>query len=194
MANAVQDRAAGASRIAHAPISEHVLVFMGLCRMPRSAHTLLDIAPLPPRLHACMRGDVRHAHSGPSLGSAGAAQGAFRLGVFSSASSRTVAIVLPLLEAAAAAADGPGAPLFGDSRLVQAPPWPAHANAGQAIAGAWARCAYRCGCVGFCHVRWLRCRSGPASRVTATFQPGASMHRYQGYLPFESQVKQRLQP
>jgi len=49
-----------------------------------------------------------------------------------------VAAVLPLLEAAAAAAAGPGAPLFADARLVLAPLWPARASAGQAMAGALA--------------------------------------------------------
>jgi hypothetical protein len=85
-----------------------------------------------------MRKDMHHACPGPCPGPAGAAQGAFRLGIFSSASSRTVAAVLPLLEAAAAAAAGPGAPLFADARLVLAPLWPARASAGQAMAGALA--------------------------------------------------------
>lgn len=47
-----------------------------------------------------------------------AAQGAFRLGVFSSATQRTVSAVLPMLEAAAVAGGGPSAPLFSDQRLV----------------------------------------------------------------------------
>lgn len=47
-----------------------------------------------------------------------AAKGAFRLGVFSSATQRTVSAVLPMLEAAAVAGGGPSAPLFSDQRLV----------------------------------------------------------------------------
>ena len=50
-----------------------------------------------------------------------AAQGAFRLGIFSSATERTVAAVVPMLEAAAAAVGGAGAQLFADQRLVLPP-------------------------------------------------------------------------
>lgn len=67
---------------------------------------------------AAQRGERRGSPQQARQTGVSAAQGAFRLGVFSSATQRTVSAVLPMLEAAAVAGGGPSAPLFSDRRLV----------------------------------------------------------------------------